>query len=324
MKLGLWLLIFSFVAIAYAEDPIQVTPCDLMSDPPQYDKRLVTLRAPIKIEFEGSAFDVKCNNTDLQPIWVTFAGDVEVPVVYCCGNHDRKKGTTVEVEGLKLSLQKDVEFEKYWNLLTAERETAPSGVPCIWECYQYHVTATLTGHFFSGEEWKRDDGKIFYMGYGHLGCCSLFVIEKVAEVQTEPTGIPTGDNWDCSHQIQKLPFDRQGILALQKAVESHALQEPDLKTLGEKIVEERMKESGEDFESGDASDTYEGEFGAPTNQDEFEAATKAIYFWLSKDKLRSYSVTFERFEWLSPQTKKISDRVWTAVSFEHSVCKRKD
>ncbi len=46
-----------------------------------------------------------------------------------------------------------------------------------------NVAATLVGRFFAGERWKRPgDGKVFWMGYGHRGCCSLLAIQQVIRV----------------------------------------------------------------------------------------------------------------------------------------------
>lgn len=296
-----------------AEAPVLVTPCELLADPPTYDLKLVSVRSPVTIGFEDSGFDVKCQNVDWVSIWVTFAGDVETPVTYCCGDHSRKPGTNLTVNDIQLNLIKDAEFRKYKELLTARRKLAPTGVPCFYDCYQYRVTATLTGHFFAGQKWQRpEDGRVFYMGYGHLGCCSLFVIEKVNEVTSLPTGIPIGNDFKCAHQQWQLPVEHDAIVSRQ--MRAQAVNEPDIDSTGEQLVRGRMKERGDDFQSGDTRFDYEGEF---------QKEKEARYVWLSKDKLKSYTVNFQRFDWLSKLAKKIDDRVWTPVTLERTVCKAK-
>jgi hypothetical protein len=238
-----------------------------------------------------------------------------VPIVYCCGDHTRKPGVTLSLEGIKLPLKKDDEFKKFFRLLTAERMTAPTGVPCFYDCYQYHVTATLTGQFFAGKEWHRPgDGKTVYLGYGHMGCCSLFVIQKVSDVESEPTSIPIGENFDCSHQIWQLPIDRSAVIAQQKAVQSHLVEQPVVEEFGEKLIRDQMRSKHDQFDSGDNTVDYVGKF---------EHEKKSTYIWLAKDKLTSYSVEFERFDWLSQYVAKIDDRIWIAVKIERSECKPK-
>ena len=75
-----------------------------------------------------------------------------------------------------------------------------------------------------------------------------------------------------------------------------------------------MKNMDDDFEAGDTWYGYEGRF---------QKEKKATYVWLSKDKLKSYTVTFKRFDWLSTIANKINDRVWTPVSVERGACKPK-
>jgi hypothetical protein len=47
------------------------------------------------------------------------------------------------------------------------------------------VRATLLGRFFSGELMTRGNSKPFWGGYGHMGCCSLFVIQQVVSVDPQ-------------------------------------------------------------------------------------------------------------------------------------------
>ena len=319
MKIGLGLLKILIAIMSYStlfgQEAVQTTPCELAADPAAYDRKFVTVRSPVLIEFEGSGFDVNCKNGDSNGIWITFGGDVEMPIVYCCGDHTRKKGVTVSVEGIEVPLRKDDEFKRFFRLLTAERKTAPTGVPCFYDCYQNRVTATLTGQFFAGEARNRpSDGKVSYWGYGHMGCCSLFVIQRVSEVDSEPTGIPIGDNFDCQHQTLQLPIDHSVIIAKQKAVLNRMVDQPVIEEVGEKLIRERMRNKHHQFEVGDNSTDYEGKF---------EHEKKSTYMWLAKDKLTSYSVAFERFDWLSRYASKIEDRIWTAVKVERSECKPK-
>ncbi|MCI0417247.1 hypothetical protein L0222_31140 [bacterium] len=261
-------------SIGITEEVILTTPCELMADPAAYDKKLVTVRSGVRIGFEESTFDVNCENDDYLSVWVTFAEDVEMPVIFCCGDHARKPGSSLTIEGIKLRLNKDNQFNKYFQLLTSVREKSPSGVPCFYDCYQYQVTATLTGHFFQARKPDgSEDGIQLMTGYGHFGCCSLFVIEKVEEVESHPTNIPIGSDFDCDHEEWQLPTDRSAILAQQVAVEKGILPRPDVESLGEKLIKEKMISFGDDFQDGDETSEYEGKF---------EQEKEATYIWLSK------------------------------------------
>jgi len=301
--------------IANAEVPIQTTPCEVKANPLVYDERVITVRSAVTIGFEDSSFDVTCAGSDLESVWVTFAGDVEMPVIYCCGDHSRKQGESLSINGINLKLTKDAEFKKYINLLFAVRKKAPTGVECFWDCFQYRVTATLTGRFFAEKNEKNLEGGLKYInGYGHFGLSSLFVIERVTDVTAEPTEIPIGDDFNCHYQTWNLPIEQSAIMAQQSAVKSKLSPQPDITTIGNQLVKEKMPDFGDNFDLGDTQDNYQGKF---------EREKIAGFVWLSKDKLKSFKVTFQRFDWLSKIEKNINDRIWTPVTIERGYCSPK-
>jgi hypothetical protein len=310
---GLLLLLCS--TFLSAEKAIDTTPCELEANPSLFDKRLVTVRSTVRIGFEDSSFDVKCNPENSPGVWVTFADDVEMPIVFCCGDHSRDPGTTLTLDGIQLTLKKDSEFKKFYRLLTATRELVPSGVPCFWDCYQYRVAATLTGHFFATKTEINEDGLKYITGYGHFGFNSLFVIEKVENVESRPTGIPIGEDFKCEKETWDLPAEKSAVLAEQIAVKSEqtAARYPD--EMGDELVKEKMKNVGDDFELGDSRWDAEGDL---------DKEKKASYFWLSKDKLKSYKVSFQRFDWLSEIESEIKDRIWTPIKIERGSCTPKE
>jgi hypothetical protein len=190
---GLWGVVPVLVA-APQETPIDVSPCDLVKDPPKYNQKLVRVRGNVGLAFENfSLYSTECLDAD-NDIWLEFGGDVEAPTVYCCDDHSREPQTSITVEGFEIRLLKDGVLYEFFRHLTAARETNPNGDECYGtECNLYAVTATLVGRFFSGGRWEREDGKVFYMGYGHLGCRSLLAIQAVQEFEATRTAIPEGD-----------------------------------------------------------------------------------------------------------------------------------
>lgn len=113
-------------------------------------------------------------------------GDVSDIAVYCCGDHSRDPGQDLLVDGKPIALSKDGACDEFNKLMQASRNRMPDGKPCQ-DCHFYRVSATLTGLFLS----EKRDGKQ-RGGYGHLGCCSLLVIERVTDVTAKRTGIPLG------------------------------------------------------------------------------------------------------------------------------------
>jgi hypothetical protein len=187
---------------SFAETPITLSVCELYQHAPKYNKKLVEVRGIVGFGFENftlNAADCKLDEPSVfdpsvykssPDVWLEFGGDLEAPVTYCCGSHRRKKGVDLKVDGVTVPLQKDSEFARFLELLTAKRERNQNGEECYQGCYFNKVTATITGRFFSGEQYTRLDGKYFYQGYGHLGCCSLLVIQSVTHIAYEKTGVP--------------------------------------------------------------------------------------------------------------------------------------
>ncbi len=176
------------------ELPVDVSPCDLAQDPPKYNHKLVRVRGQVSLAFEDfGLYSTECPDTRFR-IWLEFGGDVQAPTIYCCGDHSREPRTHITVEGFEIELVKDGVFYDFLRHLTAARKANPNGDPCYGnECKIYEVTATLVGRFFSGHRWEREDGEAFYMGYGHLGCCTLFAIQQVQDFEAMPTGVSEGE-----------------------------------------------------------------------------------------------------------------------------------
>jgi hypothetical protein len=99
-------------------------------------------------------------------IWLTYGGKAESNTMYCCPG-EAARGTRPEplkVEGEQILLVDDQTFEHFTDLLKKEPDTT--------------VRATVIGRFFSGEK-VPVDGSTFWRGFGHMGCCSLLVIQRV-------------------------------------------------------------------------------------------------------------------------------------------------
>jgi hypothetical protein len=181
----------------------EASVCDLKLHPTNYDGQWVTVRGRVSFEFEDfSLYEPACNALHAPGVWLTFGGDQDEIATYCCGGSTRKKGADIEVGGHRVPLTRDEAFREFLRVLQTQRLRRPDGHECESdECYFFRpVTATITGLFLAGEE---GDEKAF-PGYGHLGCCHLLVISKVADVSAERTSVPAGGQFKCSQEIWKV------------------------------------------------------------------------------------------------------------------------
>jgi hypothetical protein len=176
------LLIYSAVIVVFllfpialrSQETIHATTCDLKQKPADFNHKLVEVTGYVSHGFEEfELFDPRC--PDATDVWLDYGGRQLSGTTYCCGDPgDGTRGAPIKVEGLQIPLVANQKFKNFNKLIHAERSTI--------------VQATLIGRFFAG----KDPGKTKWgAGYGHLGCCTLFVIQQVLSV--EPYGNPDLD-----------------------------------------------------------------------------------------------------------------------------------
>lgn len=155
-----------------AEEPERVTICQLNSDPAKYNQKLVKLTAFFSHGFEDSGvYDPECRSRF--GVWYEYGGTNVTGTMYCCGvTAARTRPEQVSVEGISIPLLVDNTFQTFDSLLHS---------PPIADNI---VRATVIGRYFSGEKGKAADGSVWWGGYGHLGCCSLFMIQQVVHVDS--------------------------------------------------------------------------------------------------------------------------------------------
>ena len=177
MRAVAWLvvLLWMFSASgAYAADgqPIKVTPCELRSDPGRFDHQRVEVTGMASHAFEE--FDLTSGRCPFQRgmsdgLWLEYGGKRQSRTVYCCaGSTGPDRDENLIVDGMPSDLVDDALFERFDRLLHRRSENA--------------VTATIIGRFFAGADSERG-GYRSWNGYGHLGCCSLLVVEQVLWVK---------------------------------------------------------------------------------------------------------------------------------------------
>jgi hypothetical protein len=203
---GLLILQVVLTAVCLArttDSPIEVSACELSKSPKDYHHRMITVRATVSFAFEDFTLKTgKCESSaETSPTWVELGGDLGSQTIYCCGDHSRQSGSNPELDGYALPLEKDLNLSNFLHLLKAHRETAPNGGPC-YDCFYFVVSATFTGRFFAGGWVAQKEGQATSgAGYGHLGCCSMLVVEHVTDLEAQRTKIPDSPRFRCRKQV---------------------------------------------------------------------------------------------------------------------------
>lgn len=171
----LCLLVFLLAPVPASSQPApqETSVCSLSSAPQTFNGKDVRVRGFIDLSFED--FTLHSKDCDLKTgIWLIFAGDVATPTVSTAGDNYRTPAMHFRMKGKEYFLKKDDNFRRFYALMTAVRDEKPA----------YRVTATLRGAFFSERKGASDESE--WGGYGHLGCCDLFVITGVSDVESDP------------------------------------------------------------------------------------------------------------------------------------------
>lgn len=174
---ALWLAVwFCCPQAARGQESAPEVPfCELANNPKAFDGKTIRVRGILSVRFEDfSLFSRDCKVSEGP--WLAFGGDVPGVVASTANDNFRKPGTDVTVNDVSYGIKKDDNFRKLYALISARNGNNP----------EYQVTATLTGNFFAKKTQTLSSGQTVVDGYGHLGCCSLFVITEVADVVSDP------------------------------------------------------------------------------------------------------------------------------------------
>lgn len=161
-----------------ADSPVKTNVCELVKSPTKYNGKLVSVRAPVEIAFEhfGLSAD-ECADKMVDDIWLEYGtGAKRQPTTWCCGDM---------VPRDTLTLVQNAEFRRFHRFLTAEKKAKN-----CYDCYLYHVTATINGRFDAVEtEPCVGNAKRHCCSgaFGHFGmACGRIVIRGVSAVAASP------------------------------------------------------------------------------------------------------------------------------------------
>jgi hypothetical protein len=145
----------------------KVSMCALQADPAAYNHKVIEIRGVVSHGFEDFTLsDPRCERRS--GIWLEYGGRVNSETVYCCGvKSGTPRATALVVEGIATRLIDDALFRRFDARVRTRGDVS--------------FRAHLIGRFFAGLKQHTPKGD-FWGGYGHLGCCSLLVIEQVLGV----------------------------------------------------------------------------------------------------------------------------------------------
>jgi hypothetical protein len=165
------------------EVPIKVSLCEIKTQPEKYLKKLVEFTAVASHGFEDSMVgDSRCPGPDRGPgVWMEYGGTRSTDTTYCCGFTAKStRDKPLVVDGISLSLVEDQKFREFDARLHPRHSKSQQASDS--------VKATLRGRVFGRYEGIAGSQQSqAWSGYGHMGCCMLFVVTQVVSVDTPQT-----------------------------------------------------------------------------------------------------------------------------------------
>jgi hypothetical protein len=155
------------------EIAIKTTLCEIKAHPENFEHKLVEFRAMASHGFEDSMVeDASCTwGRDHLGVWMEFGGTRSTDTMYCCGFSPRpERPATLKVDGIEIPLVDDDLFRKFDSELQAHPKPKLSVT----------VDAVLRGRIFVRRQ--KINKEEYWGGYGHMGCCVLFVVTQVISV----------------------------------------------------------------------------------------------------------------------------------------------
>lgn len=162
------------------EVPLRVSLCEIKSHPEEYLRKFVEFTAIASHGFEDSMVeDAQCPWPTGGPgVWMEYGGNRSTDTMYCCGFSPKPtRDKPLVVDDIPLSLIEDENFRLFDTRLHAKHTKPQRGSDT--------VQATLRGRIFAKhEEIAGTQQHPEWRGYGHMGCCMLFVVTQVISVDS--------------------------------------------------------------------------------------------------------------------------------------------
>ena len=159
------------------EVPLKVSLCDVTAHPENFVHKLVEFTVTASHGFEDSmVHDSRCPWPKTGPgVWMEYGGKRSTATMYCCGISPKPyRADSLILDGIPLDLVEDDAFRSFDQRLHAKMSKRQSSNT---------VHATLRGRIFARYEGiMGTQQSLGWRGYGHMGCCMLFVVTQVISV----------------------------------------------------------------------------------------------------------------------------------------------
>jgi hypothetical protein len=299
------------------------TVCQLRSSPAEFDRKQIRVNAYLSLGFEEAGMhDPTClensstngqrTNRDEHDFWVEFSDEAE---------H----------EGVKdfLPLVEDAKLQQFHDVLIQRDGQMPRAV--------------LIGTFYAAEspQGSKPEEISFLSGYGHMGCCHLFVVSQVESVETQysadldysPSWSTSEPRWCYAHETFDIPTYAD-IRSWQQAANNGA----DLRRLDPKKVAEeqlgalrfgRFKDTGWLASEAGIPEDPEGAryFLAPPDARPTETLVEAdsqsfrkSYEFIAPDRKSRLIIVVARPYWLEELAGFAAKVIWTPVASAKVTC----
>lgn len=284
--------------------PRAVTYCELSKDPAAYNHELVRLTAFVTHGFEDFQITEPTCVTKGFSVWVMYGGKAESNTAYCCPGEagQATRPESLSIEGIEVPLVNDLAFRSFTDLLKKEPDTT--------------VHVTVVGRFFSGEK-KTINGSTFWGGAGHLGCCSLLVIQSVESFDRHTRG-------DLDYTAEAGWYEKEGCSSGAVRYQRYASIVDSDGAAAQVIAEQKMADSGEAWAFKDprrvAVQSLKPFYGTqtPVLQSARKTPARQVFRWRKGEKMITVVVT--RPYWLSFYA--ASDSVaWVSTTIKEAECR---
>jgi len=236
-----------------------------------------------------------------------YGGKAESNTVYCCpgeaGEQERRQ--SLKIEGIDLPLLNDRAFRQFNDFLAREADTT--------------VRVTLLGTFFSGRK-QTVGNRTFWGGAGHLGCCSLFVVERV--ISFEPH-----TRKDVDYTAASGWYENEGCKwRSMKYIKHVSMADPE--SAKEAIAEQAAADTGSrSFAFSDprqvAVESWTSLYKDPVPVFTNEGSTNLQKVFRTREKNRAVVIVVTRPYWLSFFSK--GDTVaWISTTVKEADCQQKN
>ncbi len=186
LRFSLLLSLMAFPRFCFSQAPLNepirdVEVCQILNSPNAFDGKRLRFRGRLEFEFEGNTVD---DNACGLPFIHTSVGWTYGGESLLARQPGMKK-----IQAMTSPILRDAQFDEFQGRTHAHRKRRPDSEACRShrQCAYYDVVATYTGRFFAG---KKMPGRTIAGSFGHMGCCHLFVIEQISEVEARRTLVP--------------------------------------------------------------------------------------------------------------------------------------